>query len=282
MEETGEWAGGSGGAGFLRQAEEESFAPGFDRFFEGDGHPHRVGGDGDGGIDQHRIGTEFECFGRVAGGTESGIDDHRDSRLIDDDGDLITGGETAVATDRGTERHHGGSADFLKAFGEHRIGIDVGEHGESLFDEDFSGLEGFDRVGEQVGGVGVDFELHPFGESGGGGEAGQADGFLSIDRSTGVGEDQELLGIDKFENVGVGVVAAGEIRAAKGNGDDLAASGGQRIAHGIIGWKFSSANQESGGKFAAGDDERVGHARSGQGNREVSKFQNRESREFDD
>ena len=67
----------------------------------------------------------------------------------------------------------------------------------------------------------MDLELDPLGQAGGGGEAGEAHGFLGVHRAAGVGQEQVFLRIDEFEDVGEGIVFAGQVRAAQGDGDDL-------------------------------------------------------------
>ena len=51
----------------------------------------------------------------------------------------------------------------------------------------------------------MDFEFHPLRQSGGGGEAGEAHGFLGVHRAAGVGEQQVFFRIDEFEDVGEGI-----------------------------------------------------------------------------
>ena len=70
-----------------------------DGLFEGDGHFFRVGSDGDGGVDEDGVGTEFHGFCGVGWGTYPSVDDDRDDGLGDDDGDLIAGGDAFVRTD---------------------------------------------------------------------------------------------------------------------------------------------------------------------------------------
>ena len=77
----------------------------------------------------------------------------------------------------------------MQTLGEDGVGVDVGKDGEAFFDEDFRGFESFYRVGKEVGGIGMNFEFHPLGKSGGGGKAGEADGFLGIHGTAGVREE---------------------------------------------------------------------------------------------
>ena len=107
----------------------------------------------------------------------------------------------------------------------------------------------------------MDLELDPLRQAGGGGEAGEADGFLGIHRAAGVGEEQVFFGIDEIEDVRVGIGLAGEIGAAQGHGHDLGAGGGEGVAHRLVGREFPGAGEEAGRELAAGDDKGLGHPR---------------------
>ncbi len=165
--------------------------------------------------------------------------------------------EAAVGADGRAEGHDGGAADFLQAFGEDGVGINVGQDGKTFLNENFRGFEGFNGVGEQVAGVGMYFQFDPFGETGGDGEAGEADGFPGVHGAAGVGEEEVFLGIDKFEDVGKGIALAGEVGAAQGDGDHFGAAGGQGVAHGFGRGKFARAQDEAGTKLAAGNHQRL-------------------------
>jgi hypothetical protein len=71
-------AGGVGGVAFVAKADLVGDAAGFDGTLKSDGHPDRVGSDGDGGVHEYGICTEFHGFGGVAGCTDSGVHDHGD------------------------------------------------------------------------------------------------------------------------------------------------------------------------------------------------------------
>ena len=124
------------------------------------------------------------------GSAEAGIDDDGDAGLLDDDLDLRAGLDAAIAADGRAERHDGGGADILEALGQDGIGVDVGEDDEAFGGQDFGGLEGLDRVRQQVARIGVDFEFHPFRQPGGGGEPGKADGLVGVHRAAGIGEEE--------------------------------------------------------------------------------------------
>ncbi len=181
----------------------------------------------------------------MRGGSDTCVNDDGDGGLGDDDGDLISGGDAFVRADGCAEGHDGGAADILEAFGEDGVGVDVGEDGEAFLDEDFGGFEGFDGVGEEVGGIGVDFEFYPFREAGGVGESGEADGFLGVHGAAGVGEEEIFIGIDEVEDVGKGIVFSGEVGAAEGDGYDLGSGGFEGVFHGLVGREFSGSEEEA-------------------------------------
>ena len=131
-------------------------------------------GDGDGGIDQHGICPDFEGFGGVARCADAGIYHHRDGGLGDDDFDLPACGDALVGADGGAQGHDGGGAHILQAAGQHGVCIDVGKDDEAFFDQDFSRLEGFNRVRKEVAGIWMDFQLHPVRQASGHGETGEA------------------------------------------------------------------------------------------------------------
>ena len=209
------------------------------------GHGDGVGGDGDGGVHQDGVGPEFHGLGGVAGRPDAGVDDDGDGGLLDDDAELVAGLEALVRPDGGAKGHDGGGADFLEALGEDGVGVDVGKDGEALADEAFGGGQGFDGVGKQVSGVGVDFELDPLGEARGGGEAREADGLVGVHGAAGVGQDQVSGRVDELEDVGEGIACAGEVGAAEGDGDDLGAACVEGVAHGLGGWKLAGAEEQA-------------------------------------
>ena len=221
-------------------------------------HPDGITGHGDGGVDQHGIGTELDRLGGMTRRADSCINDDGDGGLFDDDRDLGAGLEAAIAPDRRAEGHDGRRAGFLKPLGQHGVGIDVGKDGESLRGEDLGRLERLDRIGKKIAGIGMDLEFHPLGESGGDGETGQADGLLGGVGSAGVGEEEILLRIDEFENVGEGILATAQIGSTKGDRDDLGATRRKGLAHHLPGRKFPGTQEEPGGEFPSGDGQRLG------------------------
>ena len=212
---------------------------------EGEGHAGGIAGSGKGGIDEDAIRSKFQRSSSMRGGTEACVDDDGDSGLLDDYFQLAARFEAPVGTNGGAEGHDGGRADFLKAFGKDGVGIDVGEDGEAFLDEDFSGGKRFNGVGKEIAGIGMDFEFDPFGQSGGGGEAGEANGFPGVHGAAGVGEDKVFFRVDEVEDVGVGVVLAGEVGAAEGDGDDFGAAGFEALGHGLVGGELAGADEKS-------------------------------------
>jgi hypothetical protein len=72
-----DWSGGGGEVAGLHQPGFISGAAGLDRELERARHRYRIGGLGDGGVEQHRVVAEFERFGRVARRAEAGVDHQR-------------------------------------------------------------------------------------------------------------------------------------------------------------------------------------------------------------
>ena len=136
---------------------------------------------------------------------DSGIDDDWNDGLCDDDGDLFTSRDAFVRTDRRTEWHDRGATAFLETFGEDRIGVDVGKNGETFFDKNFSSFERLDGIGEEVGGIGMNFEFDPFWEASGMSEASEANCFFGVHGSTGVGEQEVFFWVDEIEDIGEGI-----------------------------------------------------------------------------
>ena len=172
------------------------------------------------------------------------IDHHRNGRLLDDDRDLGTRLDSPVAPDGGAERHDGRRSRFLKALGQHGVGVNVGKDREPLGYQKLGGLEGLNRIGEEVARVGMNLELHPLGEPGGLGEAGKSDGLLGGVGTAGVGEEQVFLRVDELEDVGKGIPLAAQIGPTERHGDDLRSARRKGLAHHLAGGKFSSPQEE--------------------------------------
>ena len=235
----------------------EGGAAGFDGHLEGIGHAVGIAGDGNGGVDEDGVSAHFHGFGGVTRSAEAGVDDDGDGSLFDDDADLVAGLDAAIGTDRRAEGHDGRDADVLEAFGKDGIGVDVRQDGELFFDEEFGGFKGFDRVGQEIAGVGMNFEFDPFGKARGSGEARKAHGFFCVSCATGVGQEEILFGIDEFEDIGERVFFAGEISAAEGDGDHFGAGGVEGVAHGFGRGKFAGSQDEAGTEDSSGDNQRL-------------------------
>jgi hypothetical protein len=153
----------------------------------------------------------------------------------------------------------------LKAAGEHGVGVDIRQHDEAFFDENFGSLQGLDGVGQKVAGIGMDFEFDPVWHASGDGETGEAHSFLGVHGAASVGEQQDVVG-DEVEDVRKRIVLTGEISAAEGDGDDLGARGDDGVAHEVTGGELAGAEHEPGLEGSAGDDEGcVGHEGQGVG-----------------
>ena len=111
----------------------------------------------------------------------------------------------------------------------------------------------------------MNFEFHPFGQTRGGGQAREADGFLGVHGAAGVGQEEVTLGVDEFENVREGILLSAQVGAAQGDGDQFRAAGGQGVAHRLGGSEFARPDQQAGAEFTSGDNQRVAgslHARA--------------------
>ena len=197
--------------------------------------------------------------GGVARRADASVHNDWDGGLLDNDLDLGPGLEASVAADGRTERHHGRGADILQAAGENRVGVDVGKNNEALLHEDFGGGEGFDGIGQEVVGVGVDLEFHPFRKPGRGGEAGEADGLVGIHCATGVRQKEVFFGIDEIEDVRERVFFSREVGAAEGDCNYLASARREGVAHDFVRGELSGSEKEARGKGAPGDGEWLWH-----------------------
>ena len=92
---------------------------------------------------------------------DSGVDDDRDVALFDDDSQQVAGFQSPVRSDRGAQRHDAGRAYLFEPFAQYRVGVDVRHHDEAVFYELFGRGQRFDRVGQQVARIGMDFEFDP-------------------------------------------------------------------------------------------------------------------------
>ena len=143
-------------------------------------------------------------------------------------------------------------AQFLQALGQDGIGLDVGQDHKAFFDQQFGGLQGLHRVGQQILGLGGELQLHPGRQAHGPGHPGQAHGLFGGAGPGGVGQDQVFLGVQHREDA-VGLRLA-QIHAAQGHGDDFGFRGIQGGLQGRGGGKLARAHQEAGAEGAAGDD----------------------------
>ncbi len=90
----------------------------------------------------------------------------------------------------------------------------------------------------------MNLELHPLGQPRRRGQARQAHRFGGIHRAAGIGQEEIFLGIDEIEDIGVGIVLAGEIGAAQGHRDDLRAAGLEALGHRLVGGKLARAHEQ--------------------------------------
>ncbi len=101
----------------------------------------------------------------------------------------------------------------------------------------------------------MNFEFDPFRQTGGHGEAREANRFLRIHRAAGVRQQQIFLAVDEFQNVRERIALAAQIGATQSDGDDLRPARLKRVAHRFRRRKLSRPDHEAGLEFAASDDE---------------------------
>ena len=143
---------------------------------------------------ENRVRAHLHRFRRLARRAQSSINHHRDGCLFDDDFDLRARFNPAIASDRRTERHHRRRANVLQSFRQHRIGIDVGQDGESFLHQNLRGRERLDRIGQQIARVGMNLELDPRWQSGAGGEPRESHRVIGIAGAAGVRQQEKFFG----------------------------------------------------------------------------------------
>ena len=76
---------------------------------------------------------------------------------------------------------------------ERRVGLAIRENDETQLHQFFRSLEGLHGVGEQIAGVGMDFEFQPVGAEGFAGHLCGKHRFFGIAHSAGVGQKLDML-----------------------------------------------------------------------------------------
>ncbi|MPM55744.1 hypothetical protein SDC9_102541 [bioreactor metagenome] len=170
--------------------------------------------------------------------------------LLDDDFDHGPGADALIGADGRTQRHHRRRPGLFQPSGQHRIGADVGQYHQSAPGEEFDRLQGFDRVGQQITGVGMNFKLDPA-ESGGFAEARDAYRLLRVACAGGIEHDLDPAAVDGAQDIVVGRVV--RVHPGQRGGDQF---GLRRFECGLKqcgGGEFAGAEKKTIGKPAAGD-----------------------------
>ena len=115
-------------------------------------------------------------------------------------------------------------SDILQSFRQNRIGVDVGQHGETFLHEHFRRRQRFDRIGQQIARIGMNLELDPVRQSGGDGEPREAHRIGGVARAARVRQKQKTFRVDKIEDVRERIASTGKIGAAQRDRHQLRAA----------------------------------------------------------
>jgi hypothetical protein len=184
---------------------------------------------------------------------QSRINDHRHGGLFNDNLDLQTRFDPAIAADRRAERHHSCRTDVLQPFCQHRIGVDVRKNRESFFHQKFRRRQRLNRIWKQIARVGVNLELDPFRQACARRQPRQPHSLICIACAAGVRQKKKTFRVDKIENVGERIVFSGEISSPQGDCHKFRAAGNQRVTHQLVRREFSRPNKESRRELAIGN-----------------------------
>ena len=135
----------------------------------------------------------------MTGGTDTGINHYGHGGLIDDNLQEVLHAQTFIRTDGGSQGHHRGSTGLFQVLAQRRVGLTIGEYNETEFYQLFGGFQGFNGVGQQIAGVGVNLELEPVGAKGLACHLGGKDRLLGIAHTRRVGQQ---LDVGKAGDVG--------------------------------------------------------------------------------
>lgn len=187
----------------------------------------------------------------MRGQADAGV--HHDGQvdLFDEDADHLAGAQAAVGADGRAQGHDGGGTGIRAGAGHIEVGVDVGQHGEAFLGQDLGGLGGLVAVGQQVAGIGDDFDLDPVAATGGAGQTGQAHGLFGGAGAGGVGQ-QTHVGGDVAHDALLAF-----FHAAHGHGDHLRAAAGADVGdEGVIA-VFAGTDEQAALQFHAADDEGI-------------------------
>ena len=139
----------------------EGGASRFDSLFEGSSHGGRSACDGNGGVDETGIRSEFHGFCGVTRCADAGIHNDGDGGLFDDDLQEVTGAQSAVCANGCAEGHDGGGTGFFQVLAECGVGGALGQDDETHLCQLFCCLERLSAVGQEIARIGVDFKFQP-------------------------------------------------------------------------------------------------------------------------
>src|SRR5262249_44804508 len=69
--------------------------------------------------------------------------------------------DAQAGADRSAQGHYGGASGVGELAGQDRVVVGVGQHGETVGDELFGGLQQLDRIGQQGAVIGDNLEFDP-------------------------------------------------------------------------------------------------------------------------
>ena len=136
--------------------------PAFDGEAERVRHRHRIGGLGNGGVEQHGVVAEFERVRRMRGRAQTGIDHQRDvGQPVAQQFERVAVDDPLGAADRRCPRHHHLAAGIDQPHRDAEILGAIGEYFKAVLDQDAGRFDQPDHVGLQRVVVGDHFQLDP-------------------------------------------------------------------------------------------------------------------------
>ena len=156
------------------------------------------------------------------------VDHHRDLALGQNNFQKCARGQPLVAADGRAQGHDRGGAGFRELAAQHRVGVNVGQDHEPTLGQRFGGGQGFDGIGHQVLGIGMDFQLEPVGLQSLARKLGGQNGLVAVAHARGIGQQLVALGFEVGKDVICRAVGA---NPAQRHGHKLRARGGEAVAH---------------------------------------------------
>ena len=129
----------------------------------------------------------------MAGGSNAGIHHDGHGGLFDDDLQEVLHPQSLVGADGSCQRHHGSGSSLFQMLAECGVGLTIRQYDKAQFDQLLRGLEGLDRVGEEVAWVGVNLQFEPVGAEGLACHLGSKDSLFGCAYTAGVGKQLDAL-----------------------------------------------------------------------------------------